>query len=246
MTTIPLQLKSITKKFKDGDKEIEILHNVDFKVEPGEFVAVVGPSGSGKSTVLSIAGALQSPDGGEVLINGENIANYNEKQKADVRLRSIGYIFQASNLVPYLKVKDQLKLVTELAGNWNDEAKKRADDLLESVGLSNRANKFVQHLSGGEKQRVAIARAFMNEPDIILADEPTAALDSSRSSEIVELIAKEVHDKNKAAVMVTHDESVLHYCDKIYEMQDGHLVLRDNDLFMPQQNDAFLEEVRGV
>lgn len=229
MTKIPLQLKSITKKFKDGDKTIEILHNVNFAVESGEFVAVIGPSGSGKSTVLSIAGALQSPDRGEILINGENIASYNEKQKANVRLHSIGYIFQASNLVPYLKVKDQLKLVTELAGNWNDEARDRANDLLESVGLSHRENQFVQHLSGGEKQRVAIARAFMNNPDIILADEPTAALDSSRSNEIVKLIAKEVHEKNKAAIMVTHDESVLHHCDKIYEMQDGRLILRKNE-----------------
>lgn len=240
-TMIPLQLKSISKKFKDGSQVIEILHNVDFKVKKGEFVAVVGPSGSGKSTVLSIAGALQSPDTGEVLINGEDIALYNEKQKADVRLRSIGYIFQASNLVPYLKVIDQLKLVTQLAGEWNDEAKKRANTLLESVGLSKRAHQFIQHLSGGEKQRVAIARAFMNEPDIILADEPTAALDSSRSSEIVELIAREVHEKNKAAVMVTHDESVLHFCDKIYEMQDGKLVLRENKHSNPKQVNTLLE-----
>lgn len=222
----PLQLVNIQKHFKDGDNEIEILKDLNLSVEKGEFVAVVGPSGSGKSTVLSIAGALQSADGGEVVINGRDINQYSDKDKSDVRLKSIGYIFQAANLVPFLNVYDQLKLVTELAGDWNDETKKRADDLLESVGLANKAKKAVQHLSGGEKQRVAIARAFMNDPDIILADEPTAALDANRSKEIVELIAKEVHDKNKAAIMVTHDESVLHYCDKIYEVQDKKLRLR--------------------
>lgn len=222
----PLQLVNIQKHFKDGDNEIEILKDLKLSVEKGEFVAVVGPSGSGKSTVLSIAGALQSADGGEVVINGRDINQYSDKDKSDVRLKSIGYIFQAANLVPFLNVYDQLKLVTELAGDWNDETKKRADDLLESVGLANKAKKTVQHLSGGEKQRVAIARAFMNDPDIILADEPTAALDANRSKEIVELIAKEVHDKNKAAIMVTHDESVLHYCDKIYEVHDKKLRLR--------------------
>lgn len=222
----PLQLVNIQKHFKDGDNEIEILKDLNLSVEKGEFVAVVGPSGSGKSTVLSIAGALQSADGGEVVINGRDINQYSDKDKSDVRLKSIGYIFQAANLVPFLNVYDQLKLVTELEGDWNDETKKRADDLLESVGLVNKAKKTVQHLSGGEKQRVAIARAFMNDPDIILADEPTAALDANRSKEIVELIAKEVHDKNKAAIMVTHDESVLHYCDKIYEVHDKKLRLR--------------------
>lgn len=222
----PLQLVNIQKHFKDGDNEIEILKDLNLSVEKGEFVAVVGPSGSGKSTVLSIAGALQSADGGEVVINGRDINQYSDKDKSDVRLKSIGYIFQAANLVPFLNVYDQLKLVTELAGDWNDETKKRADDLLESVGLANKVKKTVQHLSGGEKQRVAIARAFMNDPDIILADEPTAALDANRSKEIVELIAKEVHDKNKAAIMVTHDESVLHYCDKIYEVHDKKLRLR--------------------
>lgn len=222
----PLRLVNIQKHFKDGDNEIEILKDLNLSVEKGEFVAVVGPSGSGKSTVLSIAGALQSADGGEVVINGRDINQYSDKDKSDVRLKSIGYIFQAANLVPFLNVYDQLKLVTELAGDWNDETKKRADDLLESVGLANKAKKTVQHLSGGEKQRVAIARAFMNDPDIILADEPTAALDANRSKEIVELIAKEVHDKNKAAIMVTHDESVLHYCDKIYEVHDKKLRLR--------------------
>lgn len=216
-----LQLQNITQQFQDGDDTLTVVQNLNFEVNKGELVAIIGPSGCGKSTVLSIAGALQTPTNGDVLINGENITRYGKNDLADVRLKNIGYIFQASNLVPFLTVKDQLKVVADLNGTW-DEA--RANDLLESVGMSHRKKQHIQHLSGGEKQRVAIARAFMNDPDLILADEPTAALDSNRSDEIVALIAHEVHERNKAAVIVTHDESILHYCDIIYEMNDGKLV----------------------
>ncbi|MBM7698806.1 ABC transporter ATP-binding protein [Kurthia huakuii] len=216
-----LQLQNITQQFKDGDDTLTVVQDLNFEVNKGELVAIIGPSGCGKSTVLSIAGALQTPTSGDVLINGENITHYGKNDLADVRLKNIGYIFQASNLVPFLTVKDQLKVVADLNGTW-DEA--RADELLESVGMNDRKKQHIQHLSGGEKQRVAIARAFMNDPDLILADEPTAALDSNRSDEIVALIAHEVHERNKAAVIVTHDESILHYCDIIYEMNDGKLV----------------------
>lgn len=216
-----LQLQNITQQFQDGDDTLTVVQNLNFEVNKGELVAIIGPSGCGKSTVLSIAGALQTPTSGDVLINGENITHYGKNDLADVRLKNIGYIFQASNLVPFLTVKDQLKVVADLNGTW-DEA--RADELLESVGMNDRKKQHIQHLSGGEKQRVAIARAFMNDPDLILADEPTAALDSNRSDEIVALIAHEVHERNKAAVIVTHDESILHYCDIIYEMNDGQLV----------------------
>ncbi|OBR65486.1 hemin ABC transporter ATP-binding protein [Paenibacillus oryzae] len=222
----PLELRKVTKYFMDGEQKAEILKELDFKVNRGEFVAIVGPSGSGKSTMLSIAGALLTPDGGEVIVNGRSLGGLSDSEKAKVRLTSIGYIFQASNLVPFLKVKDQLKLVAELAGSWDDSARKRADELLEAMGMSQRQNRRIQHLSGGEKQRVAIARAFMNEPDLILADEPTAALDASRSNEIIALIKREAHSRNKAAVLVTHDESVLHHCDNVYEVSQGKLRLR--------------------
>lgn len=216
-----LKLQHITQQFQDGDDTLTVVENLDFEVNKGELVAIIGPSGCGKSTVLSIAGALQTPTSGDVFINGENISNYPKNKLADVRLKNIGYIFQASNLVPFLTVKDQLKVVADLNNTWDE---KRADELLEAVGMSHRKKQHIQHLSGGEKQRVAIARAFMNDPDLILADEPTAALDSNRSDEIVALIAHEVHERNKAAVIVTHDESILHYCDIIYEMNDGKLV----------------------
>ncbi|RUS52482.1 hemin ABC transporter ATP-binding protein [Kurthia sp. 3B1D] len=216
-----LKLQHITQQFQDGDDTLTVVENLDFEVNKGELVAIIGPSGCGKSTVLSIAGALQTPTSGDVFINGKNISNYPKNKLADVRLKNIGYIFQASNLVPFLMVKDQLKVVADLNNTWDE---KRADELLEAVGMSHRKKQHIQHLSGGEKQRVAIARAFMNDPELILADEPTASLDASRSEEIVALIAHEVHTRNKAAVIVTHDESVLPYCDIIYEMQQGKLV----------------------
>lgn len=216
-----LKLQHITQQFQDGDDTLTVVENLDFEVNKGELVAIIGPSGCGKSTVLSIAGALQTPTSGDVFINGENISNYPKNKLADVRLKNIGYIFQASNLVPFLTVKDQLKVVADLNNTWDE---KRADELLEAVGMSHRKKQHIQHLSGGEKQRVAIARAFMNDPELILADEPTASLDASRSEEIVAVIAHEVHTRNKAAVIVTHDESVLPYCDIIYEMQQGKLV----------------------
>lgn len=227
MSQIPLQLENIRKTFQDGDKEVDIIKSLSFEAKKGELVAVVGPSGSGKSTFLSIAGALLSPDGGRVIVNGADIAHFSEKERADVRLRAIGFIFQSANLVPFLKVKDQLKMVKELATKWGREAKEEAQQLLQSVGLEHRMNHYPHQLSGGERQRVAIARAFMNDPDIILADEPTASLDGKRSKEIVELLANEAKDKNKAAIIVTHDEAVLPFCDRIYMMDNGRLILKE-------------------
>ncbi|WP_175987664.1 ABC transporter ATP-binding protein [Bacillus sp. Marseille-Q1617] len=226
MKTYPLELREIRKTFKDGEKKIDVLHSLSFKAERGKLTAILGPSGSGKSTFLSIAGALSSPDEGEMLVNGQNIVHLSDKQKTNVRLHSIGYIFQSSYLIPYLKVREQLKLPAELAGKWNRETQLRAADLLKSVGLEHRADHYSYQLSGGEKQRVAIARAFMNDAGLILADEPTASLDSGRSIEIIRLISKVVKEKQKAAVMVTHDESILHLCDDIYEMKDGKLEKR--------------------
>ncbi|MDQ0216747.1 putative ABC transport system ATP-binding protein [Oikeobacillus pervagus] len=220
----PIVLKDVKKNFKDGDKTIEILKGINFEANKGELVAVVGPSGSGKSTFLSIAGALLSPDEGEVLIDGKNIVPFRQTKKADIRLHEIGYIFQSSNLVPYLKVIDQLKYVAKVAGKTGESVDEQAKKLLTSVGLGHRIHHYPYQLSGGERQRVAIARAFMNNPSIILADEPTASLDSSRSWEIIELIAKEVKAHQKAAILVTHDESVLPLCDRIVSMKDGKLV----------------------
>ncbi|WP_066256506.1 ABC transporter ATP-binding protein [Neobacillus drentensis] len=220
----PLILEHVEKSFKDGDKENHIVRNLSFRLKMGEVVAVIGPSGSGKSTFLSIAGALQSPDEGQVIVNGTNISSYSDIEKANIRLNHLGYIFQTSNLVPYLKVEEQLSLVLKMANQWTKESKRKIKEMLSAVGMEHRAKFYPHQLSGGEKQRVAIARAFINDPEIILADEPTASLDPNRSMAIIELISKIVKEQNKSAIIVTHDEQILPLCDRIFGMKDGQLV----------------------
>lgn len=220
-----LTLKNVTKSFKEGDSTVDALKNVSLTVEPGDFIAIIGPSGSGKSTLLSIAGALLQPTSGEVLVNGTNIGEMKEKDLSSFRLTDIGFILQTANLIPYLNVLDQLLLVRKMKGKVTSKEVGFAKTLLSDLGLGQKFNKFPNELSGGERQRVAIARAFVNNSNIILADEPTASLDSNRAFEVVKQIRKEVKDRNKAAVMVTHDERMLEFCDKVYRMEDGVLTL---------------------
>lgn len=216
-------MKNISKNYQDGEQVIEVLKNVSLEVAQGEFVAIVGPSGAGKSTFLSIAGALLSPTEGEIAIGGTTLNSMPEKALTKVRLDKVGFIFQGANLIPYLSVRDQLLVIAELSGEKGSAAKERADKLLQELGLTARQNNYPESLSGGEKQRVAIARALMNDPDIILADEPTASLDANRGHKVVQMIADEVKRKNKAAIMVTHDERVLDLVDRVIRIEDGYL-----------------------
>ncbi|EAC6123306.1 ABC transporter ATP-binding protein [Listeria monocytogenes] len=218
-----LIMKNISKNYQDGEQVIEVLKNVSLEVAQGEFVAIVGPSGAGKSTFLSIAGALLSPTEGEIAIGGTTLNNMSEKALTKVRLDKVGFIFQGANLIPYLNVRDQLLVIAELSGEKGSAAKEKADKLLQELGLTSRQNNYPESLSGGEKQRVAIARALMNDPDIILADEPTASLDANRGHKVVQMIADEVKRKNKAAIMVTHDERVLDLVDRVIRIEDGYL-----------------------
>ncbi|EAH3830751.1 ABC transporter ATP-binding protein [Listeria monocytogenes] len=218
-----LMMKNITKNYQDGEQVIEVLKNVSLEVAQGEFVAIVGPSGAGKSTFLSIAGALLSPTEGEIAIGGKVLNDLTSKDLTKVRLDKVGFIFQGANLIPYLNVRDQLLVIAELSGDKGRVAKEKADELLKELGLTAREHNYPESLSGGEKQRVAIARALMNDPDIILADEPTASLDASRGHKVVQMIADEVKRKNKAAIMVTHDERVLDLVDRVIRIEDGYL-----------------------
>lgn len=220
-----IRFENISKVYKEGNMTFTALDNINMSVNSGEFVAVIGPSGSGKSTFLSIAGALLKPTEGNVYINGVNLAQLKQKELSKIRLTEIGFILQTSNLIPYLTVLDQLLVVKRMLGRIKKEDKQFAVQLLEEVGLGDKLDKYPKELSGGERQRTAIARAFMNDPNIILADEPTASLDSQRAFEIVELISNGVKKRNKAAIMVTHDERLLKYCDKVYRMSDGKLEL---------------------
>lgn len=215
-----IELKNVKKSFKDGDETIEALKETNFSVDKGEFVAIIGPSGSGKSTLLTIAGGLQSPSSGEIWINGRALNEKKEKARAKVRFEEIGFILQASNLVPFLTVNKQLQLVDKV----NKAKENRAGlDLLKRLGLEKLVDKYPEELSGGERQRVAIVRALYNDPTIILADEPTASLDTEKAYEVVKILAKEAKEKNKATIMVTHDLRLVDYCDKVYLMEDGRL-----------------------
>ena len=215
-----IELKNVKKSFKDGDETIEALKETNFSVDKGEFVAIIGPSGSGKSTLLTIAGGLQSPSSGEIWINGRALNEKKEKARAKVRFEEIGFILQASNLVPFLTVKKQLQLVDKV----NKAKENRAGlDLLKRLGLEKLVDKYPEELSGGERQRVAIVRALYNDPTIILADEPTVSLETEKAYEVVKTLAKEAKEKNKATIMVTHDLRLVDYCDKVYLMEDGRL-----------------------
>lgn len=218
-----LKIENISKQFGDGDLVVNVLKEISFTLNRGEFIAIVGPSGSGKSTLLSIIGALLTPSSGKVIIDNENITEYNASKLTNVRREKIGFIFQASNLVPYLTVKDQLMLITDISKRNKKDNLKKSVELINDLGLSHRLNSYPSSLSGGEKQRVAIARAFMNDPDIILADEPTASLDSERGHKVVEMISHEVKSRNKSAIMVTHDERVLNLCDRVLRIEDGKI-----------------------
>lgn len=221
-----LQIKNVTKNYKEGNSSITALNNASMEVKPGEFVAIVGPSGSGKSTLLSIVGALLKPTSGTVNINDKEITKLSSKALSKFRLQEIGFILQSSNLIPYLNVTDQLILVKKMTGKVTKEDQEKAKKLLTELGLGGKLKKYPNELSGGERQRVAIARSLMNDSNVILADEPTASLDSKRAHEVVKLIADEVKKRNKAAIMVTHDERMLTYCDKVYKMEDGILTLQ--------------------
>ena len=217
-----LEFINVTKSYQDGNKEIEALKETNFKIEEGQFIAIIGPSGSGKSTFLTLAGGLQTPSKGQIIINGKDYTNLSEKERAKLRFNDIGFVLQASNLVPFLTAKQQLELVDRI----NKQKRQKLQDqksLFKELGIDHLENKLPKELSGGERQRLAIARALYNNPAIILADEPTASLDSDRAFEVVDLLSKECREKNKSIIMVTHDNRMIEKCNHVYRMKDGIL-----------------------
>ncbi|MBO0420503.1 ABC transporter ATP-binding protein [Vagococcus fluvialis] len=217
-----LLMENITKKFVQGKQEINALKQINLDVKQGEFISIIGPSGSGKSTFLTISGGLQQPTSGEIKINDISFTHLSEKERAKLRFREIGFILQSSNLIPFLTIQEQFFLVDKI----NKEKMKSADieNLLKSLDIYDLKDKYPRDLSGGERQRVAIGRALYNEPNLILADEPTASLDTEHAYEVVKLLVKEAHEKQKATVMVTHDHRMIKWSDRVFEMRDGELV----------------------
>lgn len=223
-----IELNNVKKVFGVDGAATEALININFSANKGEVIAITGPSGSGKSTFMKILGGILSATSGEIMINGLNYGDMNSKQQSRFRLDHIGFILQAYNLLPYLKVKDQFKLVDKVkkTGNMSaDESKKLAAELK----VTNLMNKYPDELSGGQQQRVAILRALYTNPDIILADEPTAALDGQMAIKSMELLQELAHKQNKTVIVITHDARLLNYVDKNYRIVDGQGEFIDTD-----------------
>ena len=220
-----LELSNIGVTVADGEATLDILHELDLRVDAGEVVAIVGESGSGKSTLVATTGLLRAPTTGSVAINGQavNDGSLSNKEIARLRHAEIGLVFQSANLFPSLTAMEQLELVAHLDGSLNADARARAADLLERVGMSHRASQRPGRLSGGERQRVALARALMNRPSLVLADEPTASLDASRGREIMALLAESGRESGAATVRVTHAPEQLAHCDRVLRLEGGRL-----------------------
>lgn len=226
MKNIIIEMKSVTKDFLQGDNIIKALKETNFKAYEGELIAIVGPSGSGKSTFLTILGGLQKPTTGTVLLNGKPFSDLPSKEKSKIRLENIGFILQASNLIPFLTVTEQMVLYNKIKKSKTDNA--WMSELFEKLDVEKLKNKYPNELSGGERQRSAIAKALYHNPNVIFADEPTASLDTKKAHEVVKLLSRETKQQNKATIMVTHDERMLEYCDRVYVIIDGVLKERVN------------------
>jgi putative ABC transport system ATP-binding protein len=219
LTTV-LTLDDVTLVHGDGEESVRALDEVNLTVASGEFVAIVGPSGSGKSSLLAVAGALTSPTSGTVRLGDSTLTEASPRELARIRRERIGYVFQSGNLIPSLTAIDQVRLPLTFGRVTNPRDPMA---MLAKVGIDHKANRRPHQLSGGEKQRVGIARALVTGPQLLLVDEPTAALDRQRAQDVVGLLARETHDNSVATIMVTHDLDVLHHCDRVLQMVDGRL-----------------------
>ena len=217
-----IKLNNINKFFGTDLSRVEVLKNVNFTADLGELSLIIGPSGSGNSTLLTIMGGLQTPDSGTVLIDQQNLAELTPKQRDQLRLNKIGFVLQSYNLLPYLSVRDQFKLVDRVKRQGNISAAER-DHLLEELGIDRLLDQYPGELSGGQNQRVAIARALYTNPQIILADEPTAALDSNRVKVVGQLLKQMARQHHKAVIVVTHDLRLREFADHTYQLMDGQL-----------------------
>ena len=216
-----LEVKNLSKIYGKGDIQVKALDNISFSVDKGEFVAIVGPSGSGKSTLLHILGGVDVATSGSVVINGEDISKLDETALAIFRRRQIGLIYQFYNLIPILTVEENLTLPLRLDGRKPDN--RQIDSLVKVLGLENRLNHLPNQLSGGQQQRVSIGRALVNNPALMLADEPTGNLDSENSKEIVALLRKFNKEQNQTVIIITHDERIALAADRIIEIEDGRI-----------------------
>ncbi|MCK5628056.1 ABC transporter ATP-binding protein [Candidatus Bathyarchaeota archaeon] len=218
-----VQTKNLQKTYMLGKVPVEALRGVNLKVEKGDFVAILGPSGSGKSTLMNLIGALDKPTNGKVIINGVDLSTLNDNQLADLR-KSIGFVFQFFNLIPRFDAKGNVELPMTIPGLGRSERRKRAEKLLDDVGLKDRMNHTPAELSGGERQRVAIARALANNPSFLLMDEPTGNIDSKTANEIMELVEKLNKENGVTTIMITHDQQIAGRAKRMVKMLDGEII----------------------
>jgi putative ABC transport system ATP-binding protein len=224
MNTVALEVRDLVKSFALDGATINAVDGVSFQVKSGEFVALVGPSGSGKTTMLSILAALLTPTSGQVLIDGQDLAQMNEKKRVRLRREKIGFTFQSNNLIPYLTARENVEFMLRLNNKLDRAGRVRSDELLARLGLMERLHSLPAQMSGGQQQRVAIARALIHNPAVVLADEPTASLDTERAFQVVETFAHLIHENDRAGIMVTHDLRMCQFVDRVLQMQDGKLV----------------------
>jgi putative ABC transport system ATP-binding protein len=241
MASVALEVRAVVKTYQSGAGTVNAVDGVSFELQRGEFVALVGPSGSGKTTMLAMLAALLRPTSGSIAIDGQNLDSMSERERTAFRRRKIGFTFQDNNLVPYLTVLENVELMLRLNGEFDARGRERARELLVILGLEERLKVLPRQLSGGQQQRVAIARSLINQPALVLADEPTASLDSERAFQVVETLAELVHEQDRAGIMVTHDLRMVKYADRIIQMLDGHVervISPDDDLTCLADPDA--------
>jgi putative ABC transport system ATP-binding protein len=224
MNSIALEVRDLVKTFDLDGATIHAVDHVSFQVKSGEFVALVGPSGSGKTTMLSILAALLTPTSGQVLIDGSDLSQMNESKRVKLRREKIGFTFQSNNLIPFLTARENVEFMLRLNDKLNKASRVRSEELLARLGLEERLHSLPAQMSGGQQQRVAIARALIHQPSVVLADEPTASLDTERAFQVVETFAHLIHENQRAGIMVTHDLRMCVHVDRVLQMRDGKLV----------------------
>ena len=223
-TDVALETRSVVKTYTSDLGTIYAVKEVSLQVRSGEFVALVGPSGSGKTTMLSMLAALLSPTSGQLILDGQDLARLAETDRVKMRREKIGFTFQANNLIPYLSALENVEMMLRLNNRLDKGGKLRAKELLSRLGLGDRMNNLPSQMSGGQQQRVAIARALIHNPSLVLADEPTASLDTERAYQVVQTFAALIHENKRAGIMVTHDLRMCEFVDRVFQMQDGNLV----------------------
>jgi putative ABC transport system ATP-binding protein len=219
-----IEIKNLVKEYEDAELKVRAINGVDLVIDEGEFTAIVGPSGSGKTTLLNLLGGLDKPSSGEIHINGTCINDLSEKKLIDFRLNNIGFVFQAYNLIPVLTARENIEFIMELQGRPRAKRKKRSAELLEAVGLIERINSRPSKLSGGQQQRIAVARALASKPRFVLADEPTANLDSVSTQNLLDIMERLNHEENVTFIFSTHDARVVKKAHRVITLEDGKII----------------------